>query len=116
MNKNTIIGFILIGAVMFGFTWYQSKQYAKQVKYQARLDSIAAVEELARIAADSNAYKNSVTTDSLGKRIDFAAENNKIESGIYKDRLLGAARSKEGKYLLLSNDKVFTILIKGSFV
>ena len=106
MNKNTIIGFILIGAVMFGFTWYQSKQYAKQVKYQAQLDSIAAIEELARIAADSNAYKNSVTTDSLGKTIDFAAENNKIESGIYKDRLLGAARSKEGKYLLLSNDKL----------
>ena len=94
MNKNNIIGFILIGAVMFGFTWYQSKQYAKQVKYQAQLDSIAAIEELARIAADSNAYKNSVTTDSLGKTIDFAAENDKIESGIYKDRLLGAARSK----------------------
>lgn len=27
MNKNTIVGFVLIGVILFGFTWFQSKQY-----------------------------------------------------------------------------------------
>ena len=34
MNKNSIIGFVLIGVIMFGFTWYQSKQYEKQAEVQ----------------------------------------------------------------------------------
>ena len=32
MNKNTIIGFVLIGVIMFGFTWYQSRQYKEQME------------------------------------------------------------------------------------
>ena len=37
MNKNTIIGFVLIGVILFGFTWYQSKEYEKQAEYQAQV-------------------------------------------------------------------------------
>ena len=44
MDKNSIIGFVLIALVMMGFFGYQSRQYKKQVAYQAQLDSIAAVE------------------------------------------------------------------------
>ena len=29
-SKYNIVGFVLIGLVMFGFTWYQSRQYKKQ--------------------------------------------------------------------------------------
>ena len=36
MNKNSIIGFVLIGVIMFGFTWYQNKQYREQAEIQAR--------------------------------------------------------------------------------
>ena len=32
MNKNTILGFIAIGAIMFGFSWYQSSQLEDRVK------------------------------------------------------------------------------------
>ena len=53
MNKNTIIGFVLIGAVLFGFTWFQSKQYEKQVAYQAQLDSLAAVQAREQYIQDS---------------------------------------------------------------
>ncbi len=53
MNKSNIIGIVLIGVIMFGFTWYQSKQYEKQMEYQAQLDSIARVENLAAMAMDS---------------------------------------------------------------
>ena len=57
MNKNTIVGFVLIGVILFGFTWFQSKQYEKQVAYQAQLDSIARAERLEQYRADSIAGK-----------------------------------------------------------
>ena len=44
MNKNTVIGFILIGVILFGFSWYQSRQYRKQTEIQARADSLAMVQ------------------------------------------------------------------------
>ena len=36
MNKNTIIGFIAIGVIMFGFSWYQSNEAKKQLEQQAK--------------------------------------------------------------------------------
>ena len=53
MNKNSIIGFVLIGVIMFGFTWYQNKEYQKQAAVQAQLDSIALAEQMAAMAIDS---------------------------------------------------------------
>ena len=47
MDKNTIIGFILIGIVLFGFSWWNRptpEQLEAQQRYQ---DSIAQI-ELAR--------------------------------------------------------------------
>lgn len=41
MNKNTVIGLICIGAILFGFSWYNNKQYTAQLKEKERLDSIA---------------------------------------------------------------------------
>ena len=48
-SKYNIVGFVLIGLVMFGFTWYQSRQYKKQAEYQAQLDSIARVEAMEKM-------------------------------------------------------------------
>ena len=53
MNKNTIIGFVLIGVILFGFSWYQSRQFKKQAEYQAQLDSIARVEAMEKMVLDS---------------------------------------------------------------
>ena len=64
MNKNTIIGFVLIGAVLFGFTWFQSKQYEKQVAYQAQLDSLAAVQAREQYIQDSIAGRLPVAADT----------------------------------------------------
>ena len=63
MNKNSIIGFILIGVIMFGFTWYQSKQYSKQMEAQAQLDSIAMVEQMAAMARDSASRAEGILTE-----------------------------------------------------
>ena len=52
MNKSNLIGFVLIGVIMFGFSWYQSRQYKEQMEAQAQLDSIARVEQMAAMAMD----------------------------------------------------------------
>lgn len=41
MNKNTLIGLLCIGAILFGFSWYNNKQYTERLAEQARIDSIA---------------------------------------------------------------------------
>ena len=96
MNKNSIIGFVLIGVIMFGFTWYQSKQYSKQAEIQAQLDSIALVEKMAEMAIDSAKMAEGVVSEGV-KVLNMPA---------YKDSLLTESRlATEGIYKL-SNDKV----------
>ena len=97
MNKNTIIGFVLIGVIMFGFTWYQSRQYQEQMEAQAQLDSIARVEQMAAMAMDSI------------KKAEGAVEAVDVKVSAlptYKDSMLTAARMGEAQYYRLANDKI----------
>ena len=102
MNKNTIIGFILIGITLFGFTWYQSKEYEKQVAYQAQVDSIARAERAAQYIADTIAGRLPVA-DTLagGARPVYEAP-----VAIYKDSLLEAAHSGQESIYTIANDKI----------
>ena len=102
MNKNTIIGFILIGITLFGFTWYQSKEHEKQVAYQAQVDSIARAERAAQYIADSIAGRLPVA-DTLagGARPVYEAP-----VAIYKDSLLEAAHSGQESIYTIANDKI----------
>ena len=97
MNKNTIIGFLLIGVIMFGFTWYQSRQYQEQMEAQAQLDSIARVEQMAAMAMDS-----------VKKAQGTVAETDVKVSAIpaYKDSLLTSARMAEASIYRLANDRI----------
>ena len=102
MNKNTIIGFILIGITLFGFTWYQSKEYEKQVAYQAQVDSIARAERAAQYIADSIAGRLPVAdTLAVGARPVYEAP-----VAIYKDSLLEAAHSGQESIYTIANDKI----------
>ena len=97
MNKNSIIGFVLIFAIMMGFSWYQSKQYSKQMEAQAQLDSINRVEQLAAMALDSI------------KRAEGIAETTGVKvqnMTVYKDSMLTEARFAEAQVYKLSNDKM----------
>ena len=97
MNKSNIIGIVLIGVIMFGFTWYQSKQYEKQMEVQAQLDSIARVEMMAEMAMDS--LKTLQTSDETG--------NVKVVTlPAYKDSMLVEARLASESIYKLSNDKM----------
>ena len=53
MNKSNLTGFVLIFAILMGFSWYQSRQRTKQLEAQYQLDSIARVEQMAAMAMDS---------------------------------------------------------------
>ena len=97
MNKNTIIGFVLIGLIMFGFSFYQSKQYQKQAEAQAQIDSIAMVERAMQAAADSAKVDSGETT-----AVKVQVENTPI----YKDSLLNEARNAQEQILTLANDNI----------
>lgn len=101
MDKNTITGFVLIGLILFGFTWYQSRQYDKQMAYQAQLDSIAAVERAAGMAAESIADSLQASAAEEG-----AAAPVQGKTAIYKDSLLNLASGGEERIVTISNDKI----------
>ena len=97
MNKNSIIGFVLIFAIMMGFSWYQSKQYSKQMEAQAQLDSIARVEQMAAMALDSMKRAEGIT-ETTGVKVQ--------NMPVYKDSMLTEARFGEAQVYKLSNDKM----------
>ena len=45
MDKNTLIGMLLMGAVIFGFMWLNQPSEAEMAERQRQIDSIAAVEK-----------------------------------------------------------------------
>ena len=83
MNKSNIIGFVLIGLIMFGFSWYQSRQYREQAEAQAQLDSIARVERMAAMAIDSMNRAQGIVPEDEVKVMTMPA---------YKDSMLTEAR------------------------
>ena len=90
MDKNTIIGFVLIAAIMFGFSWFQSKQYNEQMEIQSQLDSVARVEAAAqaeRLAAE-------------------AAAEPIAQQTIYKDSTLSMAVLAQEQTVVIENEKL----------
>ena len=82
---------------MFGFTWYQSRQYQEQAAVQAQLDSIARVEQMAAMAMDSV------------KKAQGAVEGTSAKVSVipaYKDTMLTSARMAEAAIYRLANDKI----------
>jgi YidC/Oxa1 family membrane protein insertase len=68
-DKNTIIGFVLLGVLFFVFFWYTNKQQqAARLEKQRMEDSIARVNATKIKPVDSTAAKlDSLKTDSLAK-------------------------------------------------
>ena len=95
-NKSTIIGFVLIFAIMMGFSWYQSRQYSEQMAAQAQLDSIARAEQMAEMAME--ALNQTQQDASTGVKV--------MNMPAYKDSLLTEARLADASIYKLSNDKV----------
>ena len=97
MNKNNVIGLVLIGVIMFGFSWYQSRQWNEQMEAQAQLDSIARVEQMAEMAMDSMKRAQGIVPENDVKVAAMPA---------YKDSMLTEARLASESVYKLSNDKM----------
>jgi len=69
LDKNSVIGFVLLGILFFGFFWYSNKQNQAYLDSQKRVqDSIARVEALKHKPADPVAAKiDSLKKDSAYK-------------------------------------------------
>ncbi len=97
MDKNSVIGFILIAVILFGFTFYQSSQSRKQAEEQRIRDSIA----LAAMPRD---------TLATGAAEAFAADGQApaapavAAQTIYADSLLESSYNAEAGIEVLENE------------
>ena len=98
MDKNSVIGFILIALIFIGFTVYQSDRARKYAELQAQQDSIALAQMPQRIV-DAVDSLNAVQSSGAGSVVEQASAQ-----AIYKDSLLEAASKAEGSVVTLEND------------
>ena len=103
MDKNSIIGFVLIALILFGFMGYQSHQARKQQEYQHQLDSIAAAEAYAQWQADSAWRAAHPEADSAAAVVPGSSA---AMQPMYSDSLLNAAATAEEQLYTLENEKL----------
>ena len=92
MNKNTIIGFVVIVAIMFGFSWYQSSKMNKQAAQEAQEKTEKQIEivEEAIIASEQAEIAEANQNESAPAGETVAVKVQEINMP-YQDSLLNAA-------------------------
>lgn len=99
MNKNTLIGMLLIGAILVGFSIYNSKQFEKQKAYQMERDSIARVRALE--------YSQELAAQqSKGEEANLASGEHSTYNYTYRNSTLEAAYNASPEYYTLENNKI----------
>ncbi|MDR0994987.1 MAG: membrane protein insertase YidC [Tannerella sp.] len=100
MDKNTVLGFVLIGIVLVLFTWL-NKPSPEQIEAQRRYqDSIARIEQTQQAAALA---KNGNKADSLAKAAadTMSLAQTEDQYGVFADAVKG-----ENESITLQNDKM----------
>ncbi|HBG23859.1 MAG: hypothetical protein A2X17_05045 [Bacteroidetes bacterium GWF2_41_61] len=101
MNKNSILGFVLIGAILIGFSWYNSKIFKEQERERAKTDSIARV-EANRVAQEMAKTTPPLTLDSNSIPVADAITADRTNT-MYKDTLLSIASIAADERKVLEN-------------
>lgn len=98
MDKNSVIGFVLIAAIFLGFTVFENKRAAKYAEFKAQQDSIT----LAQMPFDSSSVV------SLGESSDGASVADNVTTPVYKDSCLQAASDVNSvpEMVVLENSKI----------
>lgn len=104
MNKNTIIGFVLIAAILIGFSVYNSKVYKEQQREKFIADSIANVEAARLAKADS--IQKALNPDTTSVVAGDSAIVAPLPVSIYQDTLLEAANNAAEEFYTLENSKI----------
>ena len=102
MDKNTIVGFVLIALVLFGFAWWQqpSAEELEKQRIELRKDSIA------------NAKKAQADKNNAKMKAGMLAEQKTDSTTLFYSALNGNAKD-----IILKNDKVeLTLNTKGGIV
>ncbi len=109
MNKNTVIGFVLIGLILLGFSWYNTKVFNEQERARFVADSIARAEAL------KNAPKVDSVIMALNDSVARAMVAQAYAAPVYKDSLLEQASKAQEEFYTLENDKIkVTFTSKGA--
>jgi len=103
MDKNTLIGFLLIGVVLFAFSWFNQpspEQAEAQRRYQ---DSIAKIEQASQLVQkEKQASSLATVPDSLAGQPDSVRSAHfQKEFGVFAESVTG-----EEQFTTLENDKV----------
>lgn len=102
MDKNTIVGFVLIALVLFGFAWWQqpSAEELEKQRIELRKDSIA------------NAKKAQADKNNAKMKVGMLTEHKTDSTALFYSALNGNAKD-----IILKNDKVeLTLNTKGGIV
>ena len=100
MNKDTLIGFVLIGVVLVGFSWWNQPSQEQVEEYQRQQDSIAAVEK-------DKAVKQQMAEAERKAQAEAAAKSD--TAALFYQALNG-----ESQNVVLKNEKVeLTLSTKG---
>lgn len=102
MDKNTLLGFLLIGVVLFAFSWFNRptpEQLEAQRRYQ---DSIAKIEYAQQLELQKQENKSALVEDSLENVPDSVRAQRLQQSfGVFGDAMVGTE-----DYTTLQNDLV----------
>lgn len=110
-DKNTIIGFVLMAFVLFGFMYYNNHQMAEQAEYQRINDSIQAIQDAKDAKAaqalrmKKEAERKAEETDSLNAL--FAARQGVDGTTTIENEFLSVVVSNKGgqiESVLLKDD------------
>lgn len=117
MDRNSIIGFLLIGLILIGYSIYFSPSEAEIAQQKAQRDSIALVEELQAKAAAESAQKNGIEEEATEASVDVTSSlSDSAKAEVYKDKygIFAPAAEAIDKHYTIENDFVkLTITAKG---
>lgn len=98
MDKNTITGLLVIAVILFGFTWYNSKQAAEYQREKAIQDSIAVAQE--RMAETPGLRPENFSDGIIDAGNGEGSAADSTEARYYRDGLYEALRGEERFYTL----------------
>jgi YidC/Oxa1 family membrane protein insertase len=100
MDRNSVIGFSLLGVLLVGYIFFNTKQQSAAMKEKARQDSIAEANKPRVTTADTTAYATNGTPDSArlaGEYGAFAsAATGTAQKAVMENKVLKITFSSQG--------------------
>lgn len=118
MDKKTLIGLLIVGVILFGYVFYNSKQAAKYQQEQLRADSIARAEHPERyveqipVSEESEAVKRDIETHQIEEK----AKYDSILVANMGSSLVEASKAQASTYTLENDVIKVWISSKGGVV